>query len=191
MAQDARPALLGAQDRQRPEQAAEEPASESQTRASGDLDGRDQKGGAGRLRRLRRDLRGQVRQGGRVPRQRTATRCSPSTISPPSTGSTYGPRMRWTRSFLREIPFCGRAWCGVARRAIVRVRGRPRGQERGRGCNPRRAAFTVAPRLWRPRTRAASELCVSPSAAHSRRRRSGRTPPRPGPRRLVQRRAMP
>ena len=42
LAQDARPALLGAQDRQRPEQAAEEPASESQTRAPGDLDGRDQ-----------------------------------------------------------------------------------------------------------------------------------------------------
>src|SRR3954466_12919647 len=51
----------------RPEQASEEPASESQTRAAGHLDGRDQKGCAGRLRRLRRDLRGQVRQGGRVP----------------------------------------------------------------------------------------------------------------------------
>ena len=42
VAQDARPALLGAQDRQCPEQAAQEPASESQTRAAGDLDGRDQ-----------------------------------------------------------------------------------------------------------------------------------------------------
>ena len=40
---------------------------QSQTRAPGDLDGRDQEGGADRLRRLRRDLRGQVRQGGRVP----------------------------------------------------------------------------------------------------------------------------
>ena len=38
------PALLGAQDRQCAEQAAEEPAIESQARAAGDLDGRDQEG---------------------------------------------------------------------------------------------------------------------------------------------------
>src|SRR5256714_1491277 len=35
---------LGAQDRQHPEQDAEEPAHQSQARAAGDLDGRDQKG---------------------------------------------------------------------------------------------------------------------------------------------------
>src|SRR4051794_18512559 len=55
--------------RQCPQQTAEEPAAQGQTRPSGDLDGRDQKGGAGRLRRLCRDLRDQVRQGGRVPRK--------------------------------------------------------------------------------------------------------------------------
>jgi putative transposase len=44
VAQDPRPALLGAQDRQCAEQAAEEPAIESQARAAGDLDGRDQEG---------------------------------------------------------------------------------------------------------------------------------------------------
>ena len=41
---DARAALLGAQDRQRAQQAAEEPAAEGQARAAGDLDGRDQEG---------------------------------------------------------------------------------------------------------------------------------------------------
>ena len=44
MAEDARPALLGAQDCQCLEQAAEEPALESQAGAPGDLDGRDQEG---------------------------------------------------------------------------------------------------------------------------------------------------
>jgi transposase-like protein len=39
MAQDPRPALLGAQDRQRAQQTAEEPAIESQAGAAGDLDG--------------------------------------------------------------------------------------------------------------------------------------------------------
>ena len=87
VAQDARPALLGAQDRERPEQAAEEPALESQAGAAGDLDGRDQDGCACGVRCLRRNLRRQVRQGGRVPDQRSTTRCSPSTTSPPSTGS--------------------------------------------------------------------------------------------------------
>ena len=59
LAQDARAALLGAQDRQCPEQAAEEPASESQTRAAGYLDGRDQEGCPGGLRRLHGNLRHQ------------------------------------------------------------------------------------------------------------------------------------
>ena len=42
LAEDARAALLGAQDRERARQAAEEPAAESQARLAGDLDGRDQ-----------------------------------------------------------------------------------------------------------------------------------------------------
>ena len=41
VAEDPRPALLGAQDRQCAEQAAEEPAIEGQAGAAGDLDGRD------------------------------------------------------------------------------------------------------------------------------------------------------
>src|SRR6266498_3074652 len=53
-------------DRQRPEQIAEEPAIERQTRTPGDLDGRDQEGCAPRLRRLHRNLGHQIRQGGRV-----------------------------------------------------------------------------------------------------------------------------
>ena len=66
VAQDPRPALLGAQDRQCAEQAAEQPAIESQARAAGDLDGRDQEGCARGVRLLRRDLGRQIRQGGRV-----------------------------------------------------------------------------------------------------------------------------
>src|SRR5262249_22856388 len=69
MASDARPALLGAQNRQRPQQTAEEPATESQAGAAGNLDGRDKEGCACGLRRLRRDLGRQIRQGGRVPDQ--------------------------------------------------------------------------------------------------------------------------
>ena len=66
VAQDARPALLGAQDRQRLEQAAEEPAIEGQAGTPGDLDGRDQKGCARGVRCFPRNLGGQIRQGGRV-----------------------------------------------------------------------------------------------------------------------------
>ena len=44
VAEDPRPALLGAQDRQCAQQAAEEPAIEGQAGAAGDLDGRDQEG---------------------------------------------------------------------------------------------------------------------------------------------------
>src|SRR5436190_5793600 len=69
MAAHARPALLGAQNRQRPQQTAEAPATESQAGAAGNLDGRNQEGCACGLRRLRRDLRRQIRQGGRVPDQ--------------------------------------------------------------------------------------------------------------------------
>ena len=42
LAEDARATLLGAQDRERARQAAEEPAAEGQARLAGDLDGRDQ-----------------------------------------------------------------------------------------------------------------------------------------------------
>ena len=41
--------------------------------------------------------------------------------------------------------------------SMVQPRGRPRDEERGRGCDTRRVAFTIAPPLWRPRTRVASE----------------------------------
>src|SRR6266540_3269808 len=74
MAADPRPALLGAQNRQRPQQTAEQPATESQAGAAGNLDGGDQEGCACRLRRLRRDLGRQIRQGGRVPDQ--GSRCA-------------------------------------------------------------------------------------------------------------------
>ena len=56
VAEDPRPALLGTQDRQCLEQAAEEPTLESQASASGDLDGRDQERCAHSVGRLRRDL---------------------------------------------------------------------------------------------------------------------------------------
>jgi hypothetical protein len=44
MAQDAWPALLGAQDGERLKQAAEKPATEGQSGAAGHLDGSDKKG---------------------------------------------------------------------------------------------------------------------------------------------------
>ena len=44
------------------------------------------------VRPLRRQVRRQVRQGRRLPEPRTARACSPSTTSPPSTGSTSGRR---------------------------------------------------------------------------------------------------
>ena len=60
--QDARAALLGAQDRQRPQQATEEPAAQGQARSSGDLDGGNQSRGHDCIRCLHRNLCGQVRQ---------------------------------------------------------------------------------------------------------------------------------
>ena len=56
VAEDTRPALLGAQDRQCLEQAAQEPAIEGQACAPGDSDGRDQEGCTRRVRRLHRNL---------------------------------------------------------------------------------------------------------------------------------------
>src|ERR1700724_2754921 len=69
VAEDARPALLGAQDRQCLEQAAQEPAIEGQACAPGDLEGGDQEGRTRRVRRLHRNLGRQLRQGCRVPDQ--------------------------------------------------------------------------------------------------------------------------
>jgi len=69
LAQDARATLLGAQDCQRPQQATEEFARQSQAGASEHLDGRDQEGRRGRLRYVRGNLRHEVRQGGRMPDQ--------------------------------------------------------------------------------------------------------------------------
>jgi putative transposase len=60
MAAHARPALLGAQNRQRPQQTAEQSATESEAGAAGNLDGGDQEGCACRLRRFRRDLGRQI-----------------------------------------------------------------------------------------------------------------------------------
>jgi hypothetical protein len=57
MAPHARPALMGTQDRQCAEQAAEQLAIESQAGAAGNLEDRDQAGCACRVRRFRRDLR--------------------------------------------------------------------------------------------------------------------------------------
>src|ERR1022692_719948 len=57
LAENARAALLGAQDRERARQVAEEPAAQSQTRVAGDLDGRNQ----GRRRTGVRRLRGELR----------------------------------------------------------------------------------------------------------------------------------
>src|SRR4029077_4469143 len=56
VAEDTRPALLGAQDRQCLEQAAQEPAIEGQACAPKGFDGRDQEGCTRRVRRLHRNL---------------------------------------------------------------------------------------------------------------------------------------
>jgi transposase-like protein len=66
LAENARAALLGAQDGERPQQAAEEPAAEGQAGVAGDLDGRDEGRRRDRIRRLHRELRGQIRQSRRM-----------------------------------------------------------------------------------------------------------------------------
>ena len=68
LAENARAALLGAQDRERARQVAEEPAAEGQTRVAGDLDGRNQGHRRAGVRRLYRELHAQIREGGRLPR---------------------------------------------------------------------------------------------------------------------------
>ena len=61
VADHTRATLLGAQDRQRPQQTAEEPAAESQAGITGDSDGGDEHGRRGRVRRLHRSLRVEIR----------------------------------------------------------------------------------------------------------------------------------
>src|SRR5580704_2734309 len=56
LANHTRATLLGAQNRQRPQQTAEGPAAESQAGITGDLDGGDEQGRRGRVRRLHRSL---------------------------------------------------------------------------------------------------------------------------------------
>src|SRR5205085_8354991 len=61
VADHTRATLLGAQDRQCPEQTAEEPAAEGQAVIAGNLDGRDEQGCRGRVRRLHRSLPAEIR----------------------------------------------------------------------------------------------------------------------------------
>ena len=56
-----RATLLGAQDRQRPQQTAEKPAAQSQAGLTGNLDGGDKQGRRGRVRRLHRSLQVEIR----------------------------------------------------------------------------------------------------------------------------------
>src|SRR5438874_10405664 len=99
LAENARAALLGAQDRQRARQAAEGPAAESQTRVAGDLDGRNQGHSRTGVRRLHRELHAEIPERPPTAFARIETRCWRSTTSRPSTGNIYGPRMRWTSDF--------------------------------------------------------------------------------------------
>src|SRR5690348_9145922 len=64
VADNPRATLLGAQDRQHPEQDAKEPAQQGQARVAGDLDGRDQEGCRCGLESLCRNLPGQIRESG-------------------------------------------------------------------------------------------------------------------------------
>ncbi len=61
VADHTRAALLGAQDRQCPQQTAEEPAAEGQAVITGNLDGRDPQGRRGRIRCLHCRLRAEIR----------------------------------------------------------------------------------------------------------------------------------
>ncbi|MCP1758827.1 hypothetical protein ACVII1_000127 [Bradyrhizobium elkanii] len=69
LAESARAALLGAQDRECDSQVAEEPAAEVQTRVAGDLDGRNQGRRRAGVRRFHRELHAQIREGDRLPEQ--------------------------------------------------------------------------------------------------------------------------
>lgn len=69
LAENARAALLRAQDGKRARQVAEEPAAEGQTRIAGDLDGRNQGRRRAGVRRFHRELHTQMRESGRLPEQ--------------------------------------------------------------------------------------------------------------------------
>ena len=79
--------------RQRAQQGAQEPALEGKARSPGDLDGRDQEPRRQRLRRLHRDLRRQVRQGGRLSWQGSRERslCIGSICAPPTRSKAHSP----------------------------------------------------------------------------------------------------
>jgi hypothetical protein len=81
VADNPRATLLGAQDRQHPEQDAKEPAQQGQARVAGDLDGRDQEGCPFGIRRLCRDLPSQIRESGRLPDQ--GPRCAAGVLRLP------------------------------------------------------------------------------------------------------------
>ena len=67
----ARAAMLGAQDREHPKQAAQEPSLKSQAGVAGDLDGRDESRCPNRVWRLHRELRTEIRKSRRLPAQRS------------------------------------------------------------------------------------------------------------------------
>ena len=92
LARDAPPTLLGAQERERPEQDAEVRPSDGEGRPARDLAGRDPGRRRGSYDHLRGEVRYQVRQGRPLPDQGTARRCWPSSTSRPSTGTTCAPR---------------------------------------------------------------------------------------------------
>jgi hypothetical protein len=102
VAEDPRPALLGAQDRQRLEQAAEEPTIESQAGSAGNLDGRDQEGCARGVRQLRRDLGRQIREGGRVLDQRS--RCAAGLLRLPGRALEASAHQQRHRELFRDGP---------------------------------------------------------------------------------------
>src|SRR5271157_1356861 len=71
LAGGARAAMLGAQDREHPQQAAQEPSLKSQAGVAGDLDVRDESRCPNRVWRLHRELRTEIRKSRRLPEQRS------------------------------------------------------------------------------------------------------------------------
>ncbi len=81
VADNPRATLLGAQDRQHPEQDAEEPTHQGQARSAGDLDGRDQEGCRCGIGSLCRNLPDQIRESRRLPDQ--GPRCAAGVLRLP------------------------------------------------------------------------------------------------------------
>src|SRR5207237_2167648 len=81
VADNPRATLLGAQDRQHPEQDAKEPAQQGQARAAGDLDGRNQEGCRCGIGSLCRNLPDQLRESCRLPDQ--GPRCATGVLRLP------------------------------------------------------------------------------------------------------------